>query len=65
MTGTPVDDAPGLRHHGLVTFAGGQLAYDCLAGGLLGGVGVSGDEIDQNDTVAKGAVTGAGFCLQP
>jgi uncharacterized protein GlcG (DUF336 family) len=50
LTGTPVDDAVGLRHHGLVTFAG---------------VGVSGDEVDQDDAVAKGAVTGAGFCLQP
>jgi uncharacterized protein GlcG (DUF336 family) len=65
LTGTPVDDAVGLRHHGLVTFAGGQPVYDCQGGGLLGGLGVSGDEVDQDDTVAKGAVTGAGFCLQP
>jgi uncharacterized protein GlcG (DUF336 family) len=65
LVGTLVDDAVGLRHHGLVTFAGGQPVYDCQAGVLLGGVGVSGDEVDQDDTVAKGAVTGAGFCLQP
>jgi uncharacterized protein GlcG (DUF336 family) len=65
LTGTLADDAVGLRHHGLVTFAGGQPVYDCQAGVLLGGVGVSGDEVDQDDTVARGAVTGAGFCLQP
>jgi uncharacterized protein GlcG (DUF336 family) len=65
LTGTPVDDALGVRHHGLVTFAGGQPVYDCEGGRLLGGLGVSGDEVDQDDTVAKGAVTGAGFCLQP
>jgi uncharacterized protein GlcG (DUF336 family) len=65
LTGTPVDDVVGLRHHSLVTFAGGQPVYDCQGGGLLGGLGVSGDEFDQDDTVAKGAVTGARFCLQP
>jgi uncharacterized protein GlcG (DUF336 family) len=65
LTGTLADDAVGLRHHGIVTFAGGQPVYDCQGGGLLGGVGVSGDEVDQDDTVAKGAVTEAGFCLQP
>jgi Haem-degrading len=65
LVGTPVDEVLGLRHHGLVTFAGGQPVYDCQAGVLLGGVGVSEDEVDQDDAVAKGAVTGAGFCLQP
>jgi hypothetical protein len=65
LVGTHVDDVLGLRHHGLVTFAGGQPVYDCQAGRLLGGLGVSGDEVNQDDTVAKGAVTGAGFCLQP
>jgi uncharacterized protein GlcG (DUF336 family) len=65
LVGTHVDDAVGLRHHGLLTFAGGQPVYECQAGRLLGGLGVSGDEIDQDDAVAKGAVTGAGFCLQP
>jgi uncharacterized protein GlcG (DUF336 family) len=65
LTGTLADDAVGLRHHGLVTFAGGQPVYGCEAGVLLGGVGVSGDEVDQDDAVARGAVTGAGFCLQP
>jgi uncharacterized protein GlcG (DUF336 family) len=55
----------GRKHQGIVTFAGGQPAYDCTTGELLGGVGVSGDGVDQDDTVAKGAVTGAGFCLTP
>ena len=59
-----VDDATGLRHHGIVTFAGGQPIYKC-GGALLGAVGVSGDGVDEDDTVAKGAVTGAGFCLTP
>jgi uncharacterized protein GlcG (DUF336 family) len=57
-----VDDATGLRHHGIVTFAGGQPIYQC-GGALLGAVGVSGDGVDEDDTVAKGAVTGAGFCI--
>jgi uncharacterized protein GlcG (DUF336 family) len=65
LVGTHVDDALGVRQHGLVTFAGGEPVYDCQAGRLLGGLGVSGDEVDQDDTVAKGAVTGEGFCLQP
>ena len=55
----------GEKHLGIVTFAGGQPAYDCNTGELLGGVGVSGDGVDQDDAVAKGAVTGAGFCLTP
>ena len=59
-----VDDATGLRHHGIVTFAGGQPVYRC-GGELLGAVGVSGDGVDQDDAVAKGAVTGAGFCTAP
>jgi len=59
-----VDDRTGLRHHGIVTFAGGQPVYHCH-GGLLGAVGVSGDGVDQDDIVAKGAVTGAGFCTAP
>ena len=59
-----VDDRTGLRHHGIVTFAGGQPVYHCH-GGLLEAVGVSGDGVDQDDLVAKGAVTGAGFCLTP
>jgi uncharacterized protein GlcG (DUF336 family) len=65
LVGTHADDALGLRQHGLVPFAGGQPVYDCQAGRLLGGLGESGDEVDQDDTVAKGAVTGAGFRLQP
>ena len=55
----------GAKHLGIVTFAGGQPVYDCDTGELLGGVGVSGDGVDQDDAVAKGAVTGAGFCLTP
>jgi uncharacterized protein GlcG (DUF336 family) len=58
------DDETGKRHHGIVTFAGGQPVYDC-GGVLLGAVGVSGDGVDQDDTVAKGAVKGAGFCTVP
>jgi uncharacterized protein GlcG (DUF336 family) len=65
LVGTHTNDAFGLRHRGLVTFAGAQPVYDCQAGRLLGGLGVSGDEVDQDDMVATGAVTGAGFCLQP
>jgi uncharacterized protein GlcG (DUF336 family) len=59
------DDMTGLKHHGIVTFAGGQPVYSCHNHKLLGGVGVSGDGVDQDDAVAKGAVTGAGFCLTP
>jgi uncharacterized protein GlcG (DUF336 family) len=67
------DDLVGLRHHGIVTFAGGQPIYtnpggSCAAGAggvLLGAVGVSGDGVDQDDLVAKAAVTNAGFCLNP
>jgi uncharacterized protein GlcG (DUF336 family) len=55
----------GRTHQGIVTFAGGQPVYDCGSGELLGGVGVSGDGVDQDDAVAKGAVTDAGFCLTP
>ena len=58
------DDRTGKRHHGIVTFAGGQPVYGC-GGVLLGAVGVSGDGVDQDDAVAKGAVTGAGFCIAP
>jgi uncharacterized protein GlcG (DUF336 family) len=59
------DDATGIYHHGLITFAGGQPVYDCSTHALLGAVGVSGDGVDQDDTVAKGAITGAGVCLTP
>ncbi len=65
LSGTDDDDNPGARHHGIITFAGGQPVYDCSSHILLGGVGVSGDGVDEDDTVAKGAVTGAGFCLTP
>lgn len=59
------DDRAGFKHHGIVTFAGGQPVYNCSTHKLLGGVGVSGDGVDEDDTVAKGAVTGAGFGLDP
>ncbi len=70
-TGFVADDAPGLRHHGIVTFAGGQPVYSnpgggaCGGGALLGAVGVSGDGVDQDDVVAKAAGLDAGFCLSP
>ena len=69
--GSP-DDATGLRHHGLVTFAGGQPVYrkpggtcGTGAGVLLGAVGVSGEGVDQDDAVAMDAVTNGGFCFTP
>ena len=69
-TGDPTlhpDDQKGLKHHGIVTFAGGQPVYNCSTHKLLGGVGVSGDGVDQDDAVAIGAVTAppASFCLHP
>jgi uncharacterized protein GlcG (DUF336 family) len=65
LGGGPGDDSVGKDHHGIVTFAGGQPLYDCSSHSLLGGVGVSGDGVDQDDTIAKGAATGAGFCVSP
>ncbi len=60
------DDKTGSKHHGIVTFAGGEPVYNCSSPHqLLGGVEVSGDGVDQDDTVAIGAVTGAKFCLHP
>jgi uncharacterized protein GlcG (DUF336 family) len=63
--GLAPDDSMGLKHHGIVTFAGGQPVYSCSNHQLLGGVGVSGDGVDEDETMAKGAVTGAGFGLDP
>ncbi len=63
-TGGNPDDAVNKYHHGIITFAGGEPVYDC-AGHLIGAVGVSGDGVDQDDDVAKAAVTNAGFCLTP
>jgi uncharacterized protein GlcG (DUF336 family) len=65
-----LDDAVGLRHKGIVTFAGGQPVYSkkdgsCGGGSLIGAVGVSGDTVDEDDAVAKAAVVNAGFCLTP
>jgi uncharacterized protein GlcG (DUF336 family) len=60
------DDATGPNHHGIITFAGGQPVYTCTGThSLLGAVGVSGDGVDEDDTVAKNTVTGAGYCLHP
>src|SRR5262249_44299508 len=64
-TGAHPDDARGKFHHGIITFAGGEPVYDCTTHVLLGGVGVSGDGVDQDDAVAMGAVTGGGYCLSP
>ena len=64
-SGLGSDDAPGEYHHGVITFAGGQPVYDCSTHALIGAVGVSGDGVDEDDKVAKGAVTGAGDCLTP
>ena len=71
--GAHPDDMIGKRHHGIVTFAGGVPVYsnpdeNCDAdpkGVLIGGVGISGDLVDVDETVAIGAVLGAGFCLAP
>jgi uncharacterized protein GlcG (DUF336 family) len=67
LTGSALgsDDAVGAFHHGIITFAGGQPVYDCSTHALLGAVGVSGDGVDEDDTVAKGAITDAGACLTP
>jgi uncharacterized protein GlcG (DUF336 family) len=67
---TPLDDGIGLRHRGIVTFAGGQPVYSkpdgvCAGGVLLGAVGVSGDGVDQDDAVAQAAVLNANLCLSP
>lgn len=64
-SGLGSDDATGDYHHGIITFAGGQPVYDCRTHTLLGAVGVSGDGVDEDDKVAKGAVAGAGNCLTP
>jgi uncharacterized protein GlcG (DUF336 family) len=66
-TGNPnlSDDSAGSAHHGIVTFAGGQPVYNCSTHRLLGGVGVSGDGVDEDDAVAIGAIKGAGFCRSP
>jgi uncharacterized protein GlcG (DUF336 family) len=73
--GLGTDDFVGGFHHGIVTFAGGQPIYTnphapsaCVAhsgGKLIGGFGVSGDGVDEDDAVAKGTVLDAGFCLTP
>jgi uncharacterized protein GlcG (DUF336 family) len=69
------DDFPGTYHHGIITFAGGQPIYTkgpgggCGGGGgiLIGALGVSGDGVDQDDTVARNTITDApiNLCLTP
>jgi len=64
------DDLVGNYHHGIITFAGGQPIYTkggsaCGGGKLVGGFGVSGDGVDEDDAVAKNTVMGAGLCLAP
>ncbi len=70
------DDRLGRQHHGIILFAGGVPVYSnvtgptdgtCVTGGgvLLGAVGVSGDGVDEDETVAIGAIQGAGFCTEP
>ena len=71
--GLGTDDFVGGFHHGIVTFPGGEPIYTkgtsgaCGSGTgkLIGGFGVSGDGVDQDETVAKDTVTEAGFCLTP
>jgi uncharacterized protein GlcG (DUF336 family) len=65
LGGGPGDDSVGKHHRGIVTFPGGEPVYDCTTHELLGGVGVSGDGVGPDETVAEGAITGAGFCLTP
>ncbi|HKV55636.1 MAG TPA: heme-binding protein [Candidatus Binataceae bacterium] len=64
------DDIVGRYHHGIITFAGGQPVYTktgagCHGGKLVGAVGVSGDGVDQDDSVAMAAVQNGGYCLTP
>jgi uncharacterized protein GlcG (DUF336 family) len=70
--GLGTDDFVGGFHHGIVTFPGGEPIYtkpsgSCGSGSgkLIGGFGVSGDGVDQDETVAQNTVTAAGFCLTP
>lgn len=66
LTGVlPFDDQVGKKHHGIITFPGGEPVYQCASGVLVGGVGVSGDGVDQDEAVAEAAITNAGFCLTP
>lgn len=62
LGGGPGDDSVGKRHRGIVTFPGGEPVYDCTTGELLGGVGVSGDSVANDENVAEDAIINAGFC---
>lgn len=66
LTGVlPLDDNVGQKHHGIITFPGGEPVYRCASGVLVGGIGVSGDGVVQDEAVAEAAITNAGFCLTP
>jgi uncharacterized protein GlcG (DUF336 family) len=67
------DDLIGKKHHGIVTFGGGVPIYSrpggacdaAINGTLLGAVGVSGDSVPDDITVATNTVINAGFCTAP
>lgn len=59
------DDNIGKKHHGIVTFGGGVPIYDCSNHKLLGAVGVSGDAVSVDSSVATSTVTSAGYCTTP
>jgi uncharacterized protein GlcG (DUF336 family) len=65
LNGGPGDDSVGLRHRGIVTFAGGVPVYQCGSRTLLGAVGSSGDGVDEDERVASDAIEDANFCCQP
>lgn len=62
LGGGPGDDAVGKRHRGIVTFPGGEPVYRCGTNELIGGVGVSGDSVVNDENVAEEAILNAGFC---
>lgn len=65
LGGGPGDDSVGKRHRGIVTFPGGEPVYincDTDEQELLGGVGVSGDSVVNDENVAEDAIINAGFC---
>lgn len=59
------DDNIGKKHHGIVTFGGGVPIYDCSSKKLLGAVGVSGDAVSVDSSVATNTVLNAGYCTSP
>lgn len=57
LTGVFGEEPPGVIRNGITIFPGGVPVYD-KAGNLIGGVGVSGDGVDQDDIVADFASLG-------